>query len=473
MINIESWNWCHENEDMLDFDVSNWPSPVKGRSFTLRLESMIHGGMEGKIRSRKRNIIRLKKAQGRQDIVNMSIHYSCCIDILQLEAIVCLVKHDVRDWESFAMTGINETGNFYSPRAFSEELQFLFQALRHIRILKLQSSPLNRGHGLELLLEKIPSLTRLEELRLEGWQIDRISSSTLIKSLHCHTEKSIRILSLRSCRFLGENSFYVFCRGLKNASQLKALGVSYCNLDDNDIIPLIGSIKTHPGIECVNLEKNCCRTQSSVDAIAKWISEGDCKLRALNVGALWTEFSQEGLLQRVVDPTPLFFALSHNSSLCDFNVSENYLENEEIRHLTESLVSRHKSSNLCSLDVGVNPFDENGASSLLQLVRDLETVKNIKFENAYMNYKCAQLIKIQAEVNYFDAFIGKSLDFPLSLWPDVFDRIQQGTNVRKPKQRSKLSTDHIYRLLRARTGSYGKQLSLRIAMNNTKSEHWA
>ena len=123
-----------------------------------------------------------------------------------------------------------------------------------------------------MMLKKIPSLTNLKELRLEGWQIDRISASTLMKSLRCQHEKSIDFLSMRACRFLGENSFYEICHGLKYIEHLNTLDVSYCNLDDNDIIPMIGSIQNHPGIECVNLEKNCCRTQPSVSAIAKWIN---------------------------------------------------------------------------------------------------------------------------------------------------------------------------------------------------------
>lgn len=428
----------------------------------------MHGGIEGKSRSRKRNMVRLKKARGRLDIVNLSIHYSCCIDILQLEAIIRLVKNDDRDWISFTMNGINEVGNLYSPTDFSEELQFLFQALKHIRILRLHSSTLNRGHGLELMLEKIPSFACLEELCLEGWQIDRISASTLMKSLQCHTENSIGFLSMRSCRFLGENSFYTFCRGLKYVKHLRTLDVSYCDLDDNAIVSLIGSIKVLPCIESLNLEKNCCRTQSSVNVISEWVSEDSCKLRALNVGALWTGFSDEGLLQRFVDPTPFFSAIGQNSSLCDLNISENYLENQEIRRLTDSLLSRDRGSKLYYLNVGVNPFDENGASSLLRLVQKLKTVHHIKFENSFMKYKCTQLIQVQAEANYFDSYLGKMLDMPLQLWPYVFARIQQPERSRKSEQFSELSPNHIYRLLQARSGSYGKQLSLRIALHNSK-----
>eukprot|EP00535_Pseudo-nitzschia_heimii_P004991 CAMPEP_0197192334 /NCGR_PEP_ID=MMETSP1423-20130617/24885_1 /TAXON_ID=476441 /ORGANISM="Pseudo-nitzschia heimii, Strain UNC1101" /LENGTH=434 /DNA_ID=CAMNT_0042645195 /DNA_START=96 /DNA_END=1396 /DNA_ORIENTATION=+ len=430
---IDTWNQNYGNEEILDFDISNWPSPVAGCLQTLKLESVIDCNSEGKNRSRARNLIRLEKAQERKDVVNLSIHYGCCMDSVQMNAIINLLTCDERCWVSFTMVGINDTGNFYSPRTCSKELKCLFQGIKHVRILRLRSSTLNRGHGLELLLERIPSFTSLEELHLEGWQIDRVSASTLIKSLGYHTKESIHVLSMRSCRFMGENSFDVFCRGLKFIGRLNSLDVSYCNLDDNDIIPLIGTIKRHPAIEKVDLEKNCCRTQSSVNAIAKLMSDNNCKIQTLNIGTLWTGFSNEGLVQRFADPKPLFSALQQNSSLCDLNVSENYLEDNEIEFLSKMLLLRNNRSNLRSLDVRVNPFNENGAVSLLQLVRDVKTVQSIKFENSFIRYECAQLIKFQVEINYIEASLGKKLDIPLSLWPNVFARIQQGTKINQWK----------------------------------------
>ena len=465
---IETWNQNYGNEEILDFDISNWPSPVAGCFQTLKLESVIDCDSEGKNRSRTRNLIRLKKAQEREDIVNLSIHYGCCMDNIQLNAITRLLTCDKRCWVSFTMVGINDTGNFYSPRTCSEELKYLLQGIKHVRILRLRSSTLNRGHGLELLLGRIPYFTGLEELHLEGWQIDHISASTLIKSLGYNTEESIHVLSMRSCRFMGENSFGIFCSGLKFIRHLNSLDVSYCNLDDNDIIPLIRTIKRHPGIEKVDLEKNCCRTQSSVDTIAELMGDKKCKIQTLNVGTLWTGFSNEGLMQRFADPKPLFSALQQNSSLCDLNISENYLEDDEIQFLSKILLSRCDKSDICSLDVRVNPFNENGAASLLKVAQNLRTVQSIKFENSFMKYECAQLIKFQVEINYFEASLGKELDIPLPLWPNVFARIQQGTKINQWKNGSKLSTDHIYRLLRERSGSYGEQLCLRIAMQNTK-----
>ena len=467
-MNMDSLDLIHEDDNVLDFDILNWSAPVEGRTFTLRLENMDHGGKEGKARSRGRNILRLKEAQGRRDIVNLSIHYICCIDPLQLEAILELVKHGDRDWASFSMTGINEVGNLYSPLAFSKELKVLFQGLKDMRILTLQSSPTNTGHGLELMLEEIPSFSNLEELRLHGWQIDRISGSTLVKSLECQTKKSIRLLSMKSCRFLGETTFDIFCRGLEGMKSLNTLDLSYSNLRDTEIIRLIESTKIHPSIECVDLERNCCQDQSSLHIIADWISEGNCNLRALNVGALWTGFSDDGLLVRFVDPMPLFSALCHNSSLSELNVSGSFLDNKDIQKLTESLSSRRRCRKLTSLNVGINPFDQNGAATLLRFVRDLRTVQHIKFENPFIKYECAKLIKIQAEANYFNAFVGKSVDIPLSVWPNIFARVQKGKKPRTSGHVSEFSADNIYRSLRAGSGSYGKQLCLRIATQNSK-----
>mmetsp|Transcript_7256 Transcript_7256/g.15519 ORF Transcript_7256/g.15519 Transcript_7256/m.15519 type:complete len:476 (+) Transcript_7256:368-1795(+) len=464
---MEVWNEFKENEDVLDYDITNWSSPEDHIAYSLMLEGMIHSDTEERNRSRKRNLIRLEKAKKRRDILNLIIHYSCCIDTPQLEAIENLVTNDNRNWESFTMVGINDFGDFYSPQASSVEIQFLFQALKKIRLLDLQSCILHRGHGLEMMLKQISSFTSLTELRLQGWQIDRISASTLIRSLQEHNGKTIRTLSMRSCRFLGENTFFEIVRGLKCIDHLKTLEVSCCNLGDNGIILLIESIKTHPSIECVNLERNHCRTQASVSTIAKWIVESQCKVRALNVRALWTGFSEEGLEQRFVDPVPLFTAVAQSSSLRNLIVSENYLENDEIQHLTQSLLSRRESSNLYTLDAGANPFDEAGAKMLLKLVRNLQTLKNIIVENSFLQYKCTELIKIQAEINYFNAFMGKNLDIPLSLWPHALARIQKGTLNRMPNNYFERSTNHTYRLLRATTGSYGKQLSHRIALRNT------
>ncbi|MGK3762617.1 MAG: hypothetical protein ACI8RD_014935 [Bacillariaceae sp.] len=55
--------------------------------------------------------------------------------------------------------------------------------------------------------------------------------------------------------------------------------------------------------------------QSSVSAIANWIGEAQCKVRNLNIRALFMGYSDEGLLQRQIDPIPIFYEFSRNTSL--------------------------------------------------------------------------------------------------------------------------------------------------------------
>eukprot|EP00536_Pseudo-nitzschia_multiseries_P014682 jgi/Psemu1/39763/gm1.39763_g len=532
---IDDYDEEHDDVlDVLDFDVTTWPTPTTDKndgnndsiSFTLRLEGTISGGgTEEKNRSCKRNLIRLEEAKRRKDILNLMIHYSSCVDTLQRRAIESLVTHDDRAWNSLTMVGINEFGDdFYSPRAsFEEEIRFLFDALKNsIQVLNLHSCNLRRGHGLEMMLAGLSSFANLKTLRLHGWQIDRVSASTLIRSLEerrqqqqqqqqnentgTTTTTTLRTLSLRSCRFLAENAFSEVVRGLNNSNSnsnstiegLHTLEVSSCDLGDNEIIALIESIQAHqPGIETVNLERNRCRTQSSVSVIADWIDESgsasagaskhkSCSnLKSLNVRGLWTGFSEEGLEQRFVDPAPLLTAVARNPGLRELVLSENYLGNDEIKHLAKSLLSKrdgggnsdgtNTSSCLRTLDVGANPFDETGANTLLGLVRELETLHTVRFENSFRHYRCAERIKIQSETNYFHTVLGgTNLTLPLALWPHAFARIQKGAQTQQQTRKriisawgecavAERSADHIYRLLRATTGSYGKQLSYRIA----------
>lgn len=55
--------------------------------------------------------------------------------------------------------------------------------------------------------------------------------------------------------------------------------------------------------------------QSSVSAIANWIGESQCKVRNLNIRALFMGYSDEGLLQRQIDPIPIFYEFSRNTIL--------------------------------------------------------------------------------------------------------------------------------------------------------------
>jgi Ran GTPase-activating protein (RanGAP) involved in mRNA processing and transport len=270
---------------------------------------------------------------------------------------------------------------------------------------------------------------------------------------------------MRSCLFLGESAFAEITNGLQYIPQLKTLNLSYCSLGDTDIIPLVRSVRYHSNIECVHLGGNFCHTPKSVDVIADWINDPACKLRDINLRGLWVGFNQGGLLQRFVNLAPVFYALGNNSSIHDLTMSENYLEDNEVRQLVDALLSNLPKRKLQYLDVGDNPFEENGAKALENLVRRVKTLRAIRFENHFMTYQCSELVKLLAEFNHYDKLLVKNpVDVSLSVWPHAFARIQDFVTENN-LQSDRTAPNHLFRLLRSSTGPYGHELSLRIAMS--------
>jgi hypothetical protein len=423
------------------------------------LEELTHYDVNARIEARGRNLVRLNEAKQRKDVAHLEAHYTCCVDKIQLDALEELLTCDERQWLSFTLQGINGLSDFYARPASLESLTSLFMALRTVEVLNLHSCTLSRGHGLEVILKTIPFLSQLRELRLHGWQMDRISISNLILSLKEQDSKAVTLLSLRSCYFLGEDTFTALVSGLSSIEQLRTLNLSYCNLGDNEIIPLVHSLKSHPSIKCLHIGGNSCVTTDSVNAIADWVKEDSCQLQDLNLRALWIGFSEEGLVQRLVGLANLYHSLSVNKSLQNLTLSENYLENDDIDELTTALSS---SPVLSFLDVADNPFEEKGAETLLRLVYGCRALESVRFENYFMTYRCADAIKTYARFNYADRrLVDRPVNLPLSLWPNALSRVQNGCGDRIYSYNG--APDVIFHLLQSSTGDFGLPLSLRIA----------
>jgi Ran GTPase-activating protein (RanGAP) involved in mRNA processing and transport len=454
----------------IHFDVSNWPPPQSSISmcFTLRLEELTHYEIQDRSEARIRNLKRIQHAQQRKDIVHLNIHYTCCVDQIQRDAIEALVRCDDREWCSFTVKAINGVSDLYSsPNDTLENLFSFFFALHNFQVLNLHSCTWNRGHGLECILKAVPYYEKLSVLRLEGWQLDRVSVTALMESLHCHHWQSISCLSLRSCRFVGDGTFFHIVNGLQHVKGLTTLNVSYCNLGDNDIIPLVAALKDHHKITKVHLGGNFCRSPESVQAIATWIGHPSCQLEDINLRSLWAGFTEEGLLQRLVDMNPVFQALSENRSICRLSLPENYMSDDDMAKLTASLLSPSKKE-LQFLDVGDNPFNEKGATLLVNLVQRTCSIRAIRFENHFIQYRCSELVKLLVEFNhYHQTLIDKSVKVSLPLWPHALAKVQRlqldGGLDPLTQQRA---ASHLFRLLRSATGPHGHELSLQIALHS-------
>jgi hypothetical protein len=459
----------HSKPQEIHFDVSNWPPLQSSKSmcYTLRLEELTHNEIQDRLNGKIRNLKRIQHAQQRKDIVHLNVHYSCCVDQIQRDAIEALVRCDDREWCSFTMMGTNEVADFYSnPNATFQNLFSLFFALRNFQVLNLHSCTWNRGHGLECILKTVPYYDNLRVLRLEGWQLDRINVTALMESLRWQHRQSISHLSLRSCRFLGEGTFFQIVAGLQHITQLTTFNVSYCNLGDNDIIPLITALQDHQRVTSVHLGGNLCRSPVSVHAIAAWIEHPLCHLEDVNLRSLWAGFTEEGLWQRVVNMDPFFIALSENQSIRRLSLSENYLEDDDIAKLIASLSSPSRKE-LQFFDVGNNPFTEKGAALLVKLVQNACSIRAIRFENHFIRYRCSEQVKLLVEFNlYKQALVDKSVTVSLPLWPHALAKVQKGRlddgEDLLPEHRT---ANHLFRLLRSPTGPHGHELSIRIALH--------
>ena len=441
----------------LDGDVRCWPRPKNGKSLTLRLEELTHFDVSTRIEARSRNLLRMQRAKERQDINHLEVHYTCCIDAKHRKAIEDLLLCDTRKWISFTMNGVNGIADLYARPAPLEDLGTLFMALRSVEILNLNSSPCFRGHGLDAILKTIPFYSNLRELRLQGWQLDRVSVDSLGKALQDSPASKISLLSMRSCAFLGNSVFNELLEILETMAYLKTLNLSYCNLQDWHIMSLVQKLKAHESLQCLHIGGNECLTPASVQAVADWVGSESCNLYDLNLRALWVSYSEEGLLRRPVDFSCLYNAIARNTSLRRLIFSENYVEDEDMVRLVDAFVQK---GSLAHVDVGENPFSEKGALVLLDYLKRCPSLESVRFENLCIPYQCADAIKMQARVHFFEQRIS-SAGVPLSLWPAIFSHLHNGNG--DSSYTNDDSPDLIYHFLQTTTGDNGLPLSFRIA----------
>ena len=475
----------------------------------------------------KKNRECLLKAMERHDIKHLDIHYTC-IDKVTMEYLIDLLvspgvplptastttttknkshkeecthntSHNTRIWESFTLRGINGLGDLYNYARATisslEDLVPLFVALRNVKILNIYSCSQSRGHGLERLLEQLPYMSLLQELRLEGSEIDGITCRALVDGLKndygydyatkTPKKKSIRLLSFKACSFAGNDTFRELVNGLPTShstKSLRTLNVSNCSLHETDILHLINTMKSHTTstLECLHVGGNHCATsEESVNAFASWLEDDTCTLRELNLRSLWIDY-YEGLLLRQVDLDPLFTAIGRNKSLRSISLSENCLLKKDIEMLGNAIYSE-KNTTLSTLDVSQNDISESGAEQLVKILQTCRAIHQVKFENLHFEYKCAKEIHAHAHFNYIDSKLlttPKSNDLPLSAWPNAFVKVNDvctrggdgRTCARDDKGRTYYSKefvpDIIFRLLNAPTGNYGIPLAVRIAMND-------
>ena len=478
MIIFDDWKTGDVDKNMesavqeLCFDVSEWPDPAttagdtrappaKPVQYCLRLEDCTHVPIGERIRCHERNFKRLEVAATRVDITHLEIPYaSVCPDIIQ-EKLEFLVRQNDREWSSFSLFNIHRMDDLYARPVDGEKLYLLVSAMKQFKEVHLQGCPASQGHGLDSMLKAIPDFENIKALRLEGWQMDRVAATGLVEAFAWNQHKSITELSLRSCRFQGERTFHQIVEGLSvNAKQLELLNLSFCDLLDQDIIPFIDLMKTHPNLQQLHLGGNTSKSQDTVASIAEWIKDPNCKLTNLNFRALWISYSDDGLLQRLVSFIPLYEALKNNKSIKNFTLSENYLENQDICKLSSALAAR-PSNTLHHIDVAGNPFQEAGVKSLEIMLHNQKSLVSVHFENdIFPPYQCAASLKFLAQINKVEQKIRlkSSVHTKVQIWPEAFEKVQKTVDDGLVS-----SSSVIFHLLRSTVGPHGKELAMQIA----------
>jgi hypothetical protein len=400
-------------------------------------------------------------ASSRNDITHLEIPYAAvCPDIVQ-EKVEALVSQNDREWFSFSFFNIHTMDDIYARPIDGRKLYTLASALKRFKEVHLQGCPTSQGHVLDSMLKAIPHLKDIQTLRLEGWQMDRVSATALVEALMAHQRNSITAFSLRSCRFQGEGTFQQIVDGLSvNAQQLQLLNVSYCDLSDQDIIPFVDVMRKHPNIQQLHLGGNSSKSEDTLLAIADWIQDPTCKLTNINLRALWIGFSDDGLLQRWSSLTPLYEALRKNTSISNFTLSENYLDDEDLCNLCKALSAR-PTDTLRHFDVTRNPFQEVGAKSLEIMLRNMKGLVSVHFENdIFPPYNYAERLKFLAQINKVEQMVqlkSPTHDKP-QIWPHAFAKIQGNID-----ESTVSSSSIVFHLLRSTVGPYGKELSMQIA----------
>lgn len=407
---------------------------------------------------KERDLLRLRKAKERSDVKHLEVHCTC-VDETVMEALVDLLSCKDRSWESFTLKGINDLGDFLARTKPLDDFVPLFKALSNVKSLNIHSCVLNRGHGLEALLEQLPFMASLRELRIQGSEIDRVSVRALIKGVNDHDSKTLRLLSLRTCCFAGETTFHELVDGIACMEQLLTLNLSFCNLGDTHVMYLVNSMKSHPSIKCIHMGGNHCTTAESVASVASWVQETS-SLRDLNLRGLWIGFYQ-GLVQRQVDLSPLFQAIRSNSSLQSITLSENCLLGRDVKELGTALKDN---TTLSYLDVSHNDLGEDGARELVTLLQNSAALEQLKFENNFCRFRCTSEIKAHAHFKWIDKrLLSRTSDTPLSVWPTAMVRVDEMCDERYFAR--ECIPDVLFRMLRAPSGASGLPLAVRIAMN--------
>ena len=467
-------------------DVGEWatltisPHRYRNQEWMLRLEEWTHHNHAARKDAQSRNLQRIhllsNAAAGggisqAPKVHHLHLHFSVCQDPLQRQSLIDLVKSN-EPWKSITIIGMHGMMDWYSRPISTDELEPLFKAFQKVQCLHLYSCPWFRGHGLDILCKVLPEYTYLQELRLQGWQWDRVAMDAWKFSLsNTPTINQVRHLSLQSCTFQGDGVVEDMIKCISTQfPEIRTLNMSCCGLSDESLVLLVRRFQARipSTLQNLHLGGNKCIDSTSVDAISEWLNHENCSLIDLNLNALWAAYSEDhGLLQRTVDLLQLYDRLVTNTSLKRLSMAGNILDNADLAQLLSSLKIR--SIPLSDLDVGDNPFSsEEVARSLLEYISLHPTLNSLRFENPYLSYQTGPLIHFRIRFHwYLNRIHSAPSEPPLALWPNILCLVaNQNNHDTRGWTNPTTPQDLVYSFLQSTSGQHGHTLLYRVAQHH-------
>ena len=254
--------------------------------------------------------------------------------------------------------------------------------LQYMRVLDLNGNKLD-GSACDLLAKAVPSMTRLEELRLGYNPLRRGGAVEVIKALCGSGVKQLRLLDTE----IGEPDCEALCELLKSSHSLQHLHIDHNNLSPDSVASIITGLSHNSSLAELNIS-NSQFSMADVDSLASVLKDHS-KYALTELGLAECHISSEGAVELAAalckNTTLQVLSLSHNPIGEHVEgvtaVAKMLVENITLTRLVlqdchisskgavELAAALCKNSTLKRLNLNHNPIGVEGASSMSDMLQ--------------------------------------------------------------------------------------------------------
>jgi hypothetical protein len=331
-------------------------------------------------------------------------------------------------------------------------------AITHVQYVQIHGGS-DCLYALGMGLARSQTLMKLSLTCIDSDALTESAAYAIAKGLTL--TKSLQELRFRLCKFDSSDLFHTIANGLMRNKTLQRLELLQCRLHDEEGANLMSALQHHPVLKFLRLGGNCFRSKT-MEAIAIWMMERDCKLEKLDfasqhvqnqdvsavVGALRENASLKHLDlsgNKLGDSiaVSLWEALRHNKTLDCLCLQQNHFSDHAAERLSECLPYW---SSLRSLKLYGHPYSAEISKKLLGALEYNSTLEDLSM-CVYASYAVQKRIRHQLHLNRAGRGLCRDPMAPAALWPYILARINQLWKDREKTKRSVL-----YGLLRDSPG---------------------